>query len=269
MLAKRWLLPLALLTFAPGLCATPPAPTPPVEPDIILPGLDPVPPAPTPQPTPAITKLTSAELYVIEGKVPLLVLASPEGIVSVTEETGPVKVRAIFAGNQKYSTRSIKGPSVYFVEAVGTGRVELLITRTDGKGKLIRRTLDVNGPGPAPTPDPVDPVIPPTPAPVGFRVIFVYETADALTPAMQRVMFGEKVRTYLDTRSKGYRRWDKDVDATNEKDADIKALWQAARPKVTTVPCIIVAVGGKADIIPFPADEDAALAILQKYAEGK
>jgi hypothetical protein len=78
-------------------------------------------------------------------------------------------------------------------------------------------------------------------------------------------MFGEKVRTYLDAKSKGTRRFDKDVSAANEKDADLKALWEAARPKVTTVPCIIVAIGGKADILPFPASEDEALAVLKKY----
>ena len=55
-------------------------------------------------------------------------------------------------------------------------------------------------------------------------MIFVYESSQAMTPAMQQVMFGEKVRTYLDAKSKGWRRFDKDVDATNEKDANIKAL---------------------------------------------
>lgn len=115
------------------------------------------------------------------------------------------------------------------------------------------------GPGPQPKPDP------PTPAPEGFRVIFVYETSQAMTPAMQQVMFGEKVRAYLDAKSKGYRRYDKDSTAANEPDANLKALWTAARPKVTAVPCIIVAVGGKADIIPFPAGEDEAVAVFKKY----
>lgn len=272
----RFLLPSLLVAFAPCLCATPPAPTPPVEPDIVLPGLDPVPPAPTPQPTPAITKLSAAELYVIEGKVPLLVLASPEGIVSVTEEAGPVKVRAIFAGNTKYSTRNVKGPSVYFVEATGTGRVELLIARKDGTGKVIRRTLDVNG-GPAPTPDPPGPK-PPDPKPPGpvtsFHVVWVYESGDTLTQAQNSVLYAKSVSDYLNTATTkdgttvGWRRYDKDVDVTNESPT-MKALWAAVKPQLTAVPCVVVEVNGKADILPMPDTPADAVALFKKYTGGK
>lgn len=143
----------------------------------------------------------------------------------------------------------------------------------EGVACTITVTGEVTPPDP---PKPPDPPVPPIPAPTGFRVIFVYETANALTPAMQQVMFGEKVRQYLDAKTaphpqggKGWRRLDKDVDVVNEKDPDLKALWQTARPKVTTIPCVIVSVNEKAEIIPFPASEADALAVFAKYAEGK
>jgi len=97
-------------------------------------------------------------------------------------------------------------------------------------------------------------------------VIFVYETSQLLTPQQQWVVFGEKTRGYLDANSKGWRRYDKDVDAANEKDADLKALWAASKSKVTTVPCVIVAAGTRGDILPLPATEEEAVALFAKYA---
>lgn len=126
--------------------------------------------------------------------------------------------------------------------------------------------------GQAPTPSPNPQPDPPNPAPKGFRVIFVYETSQAITPAMQQVMFGEKVTSYLDTKTvksgsgnSGWRRFDKDVKIDNEKDENIKALWNAARPQVTLIPSIIIAVDGKADIVPFPTSEDEAVTLFKKY----
>lgn len=128
-------------------------------------------------------------------------------------------------------------------------------------------------------PPPIPPEPGPTPIPPGpvtsFRVIYVYETAAPLTPAMQKAMFADSVRTYLDAKTtgvagvgKGYRRYDKDVDASQERDANMKALWTAVKPKLTTIPCVVVEVNGKADILPFPADDVAALALFKKYAGG-
>lgn len=276
MLAKRWLYPLTFLAFAPVLCATPPAPTPPAEPDVVLPDAPPVtPPAPTPQPAPAITKLSAAELYPIESKVPLLVLASPEGIVTITEETGPIRVRAIFAGNTRYSTRQIKGPSVYFVEAAATGRVELLIARKDGTGKVIRRTLDVtNGPAPIPpTPDP-DPT-PKPPGPVDplktFRVILIFESADNLTPAQRGIVYGKAVEDYLIANCTGgragFRRRDK--DAPGENDPTMAALWAAVQPAVTVTPCIALERNGKVEIVNLPKTPAETIEMMKRYKEGK
>lgn len=252
-------------------CATDPpvrVPDPPVVPA-------PMPPAPAPG---VPLRLTPDVLFVIDSDVDVIVLASPDGLVSVSSEAGPVKVRAKFVEEPGVTrTKTFKGKQVVTVEALAgaSGRCEVLVIPVGAKaaGDVIRRAVEVNAaPQPPPAPDPKPK---PDPEPVTlFRVIFVYETSAAITPAMQQVMFGEKVRAFLDGKTtpgaggKGWRRFDKDVDAANEKDADLKALWKDARPQVTAVPCVIVAVNRRADIVPFPADETAAVALFQKYLGG-
>ena len=51
----------------------------------------PAPPAPVPH-TPIC--LTSDLIFVIQSDTPLVVVASPQGVVNVTAESGPLKVRA-------------------------------------------------------------------------------------------------------------------------------------------------------------------------------
>lgn len=123
---------------------------------------------------------------------------------------------------------------------------------------------------PIPPVPPVPPVPPPGPV-TSFRVIFVYETSKPITPAMQQVMFGEKVRTYLDAKTNkgaggnGWRKFDPDVTAANERDAALKGIWTTARPAVTVVPCVMIEVNTHTEIVNFPANEDDALAIFKKY----
>ena len=37
------------------------------------------------------------------------------------------------------------------------------------------------------------------------------------------------------------------------------------KPKLTALPCVVVEVNGKADILPFPASANAAIEIFRKY----
>lgn len=117
-------------------------------------------------------------------------------------------------------------------------------------------------PGPGPDPMPPAPVAP-------LRVIFVYETAKPLTPQHQQVVFGEVVRQYLDARSLGWRRYDKDVVGANEPDVEVKALWTAAKGKVAATPCVVIGSAQRFDVVPMPADETAAVALFQKYGGKK
>lgn len=125
-------------------------------------------------------------------------------------------------------------------------------------------------PTPTPTPTPT-----PEPTPVqSFRVIMVTETSQALTAHQQTVLLGNMVEDYLKANTTpeggvaGFRRWDKDTNASKDFPT-MAALWDAAKPKITTVPCWIVERNGKVEIIQFPANVTDALATLKKYREGK
>lgn len=125
----------------------------------------PVPDVPMPPPD-SVVKLSEGQLYVVDSTVQLVILSSPAGILTTTGETGPVKMKGEFVDAPgKILTRTFKGPFVYTVDVVATGKAELLIVPLGLKTEkdVLRRTLDANlgprPPPPAPTPTP-------TPVPV-------------------------------------------------------------------------------------------------------
>lgn len=191
----------------------------------------PVFPAPMPPPAPlAVTSLASDQLYVIDSDVPCIVLASPAGIVTLGEDSGPIKIRGKFVdGNGSVESRTYAGKSVYTVEAIASGRVELLIVPAGGtKEEVIRRTLDV---GQATPPGPPSPK--PEPRPVAlWGFVVVEETADAV--AARGAMLSDSALAAL-VRSKGYR-WrivDQDVvGADGKPPADVSPCLNAAKGKV-------------------------------------
>lgn len=166
---------------------------PPVSPIVFPDGPLVNPPQPGPNPLPSVPKLTSDVLYIVTSDVDAIVLASPLGLVSVTDEAGPVKIHGRFIdGNGKNQTRTYKQKHVFTVEATGVGRVELLVVPAGATSPtdVQRRTVDVDSgqapqppPGPVP-PGPIPPPVPPGPAPVpvpqtGAWVVVV---VDGLTP---------------------------------------------------------------------------------------
>lgn len=116
-----------------------------------------------------VSTLRTGELYVIDSDVPVILLTSPAGLVTVEEETGPIKIQALFAGNTKRSTRTFKGQQVFTLEAKASGTCELIVTPVGAKKAtdVIRRTILVDagegpippppGPGPGPAPPPLTP----------------------------------------------------------------------------------------------------------------
>lgn len=123
-------------------------------PEIRLPKIEQSKPDPTPKP---VTKLGKGHWYVIDSDLPLLVLASPQGLVSTHKDAGPIRLRGLFAdGKGEIETREYKGKEVWSIEAEKSGRVELLIVKTGtvDPAEVIRVTLDVDaGEGPRPPPD--------------------------------------------------------------------------------------------------------------------
>lgn len=119
-------------------------------------------PAPMPSVTP-VAKLTGDSLYVITGDVPFFVVDIPAGVVTVTPETGPLRIRGRFADDPsgKVVTRSFGAKYLAIVEASHTGRVELVVIPEGVKSRadILRQVIDVDaGTGPRPPPDVPPPI---------------------------------------------------------------------------------------------------------------
>ena len=116
-------------------------------------------PTPMPRPASAVSKLSGDQFYIVDSDVPVMVIASPEGVVSITEDSGPLKLKGKFAdGKGGIETRTYAGKYIFTIEAVMTGKVEIIVIK-QGSGETkstihSRRTLDVTaGEGPRPPPD--------------------------------------------------------------------------------------------------------------------
>jgi len=158
--------------FASVAASTDPLPSPPpVTPPAPPPGetlpdwpATPVVPQPMPpQPAPkAVASLAADELYVVQSDDDVQLLASPPGVVLITKEQGPIRVRGKFADNTRVSTRTYQKKNVFIVERMKPGDVELLLVPA---GKVERRVVgDDSDPIPPPKPKPDDP---PAPKPDG------------------------------------------------------------------------------------------------------
>lgn len=166
------------------------------------------------------------------------------------------------------------------------GTYRLLASIPKGEDVLHSETvLIVTGPRPPPVPpvpptppippDPVPPT-PPQPVPVtSFRVIFVTESSVQLSPQQTAVSGAKSVRDYLNAKTTpdkmangqswaGWREFDPQIVASNEYPG-IKGVWDAAKPKITTVPCLVVQVNDKIDILPYPKNASECLTTLQSY----
>lgn len=220
-----------------------------------------------PAPQPGSLRLTADTLFVIDGDAPFLVLASPAGLVSITEDAGPLVIRGRFAdGLGKVETRRFTGKQVVTVEALATGRVELLVvpvgaTKTTD---VIRRTLDVEA-GATPCPDPKpDPKPEPAPVVEGKRwLLIVEETADA-GQSRGRLVTDPVLFQRIKDRGHVWRICDKDVkDAAGNTPADLKPYIERSAGKLPRL--FIVAPDGKVLVDEScPADAAGVLELLRK-----
>lgn len=154
-------LPLADPTPTPA-----PSPVPPAVPTVRLPTL-PVPPVPVPPPPTSPAALAPDQLYVIDADVACTVLASPTGLLKLTSDAGPMRIRGKFVDGTAVETRLYKGKFIYIVESMGTaGKVELIIVPSGAASEadILRRCLVLTGIAPPVPPLPPGPTpVPPTP----------------------------------------------------------------------------------------------------------
>lgn len=149
---------LFLVLFALPARSQPPAPRPPIDfpPDAV-----PFVPAPLPN---AATPIAADELYVVQSDADMLAWTLPNGLLTITKESGPVKLRGKFVGGAgKVETKTFAKKHVLIVEAAGTGQATLLVVpvgalkETDGVIKLLDVTVAPRPPPIPPTPIPTDP----------------------------------------------------------------------------------------------------------------
>lgn len=170
------------------LAQTPAPPTPPAKPPIRLPVVVqplPIPPSPAPAGTPV--PLTKDMSYVFDADVPCIVKANPPGLVTITQDAGPLKYKAHFADDPaKSQCRKFEGQYVYTVDAVGKGNVSLLVipagVKSDADIQSVALAVDD---GVAPTPP--APPVPPAPTPDSTFVAAV-KAAYASEPASSKAV---------------------------------------------------------------------------------
>lgn len=269
---KRLLILAALMTSAIAAMAQPSA----IDLPIIV-----VPPSPMPTPQPvAVTKLSASEMYVIQSDAAFVVRSFPDGLVTITSDAGPVKIKGQFAGgNGKIQTKTFAKKQVTTIEACGMGRVALDIIPVGFKGEkdIIRVVLDVDsGTAPQPPPKPIDPDVPVITPPIdgdGFKVLIVYEAMDTngMTKDQSNAVYGKAMRDYLnakcatgsDGRTKEWRIFDKDTDTSAAPPQWAKAMKRERK----SVPWIVVSNGKTGFEGPLPATEAAIMELLNKYTK--
>lgn len=212
----------------------------------------PVPEAPPAPGENAVTTLDGDQWFVIDSDVECTIKSVPSGLLRVTVETGPIRMKGRFVDSRVIVTREYRGKFVYTVEAVGKGQTTLVVTPKAGAttdADLQVRMLDVDNTAdgckprpkpPTPTPpkpDPPnppkpDPPVPPTPKPDppivgdGLRVLILFETSDQskLGKGHQSIIYGATARSFLgestvlgpDGKTREYRIYDKDVVSTGD-----------------------------------------------------
>ena len=170
-----------------------------------------------------VSKLTGELLYVIDSDVELIVLSSPDGVVRVSTDAGPLRMRGRFVdGDGSVETRNYKGKHIYTIDAIASGRTELIVIPkgVSKQSDIIRKTLDVDsgaGPRPPPKPDP-EPGPKPDPEPVvkADKVwLIVVEETSQRTPTTSKVLGNSDFWLSVVTRGHSFRHWD--VDSAEAK----------------------------------------------------
>ena len=156
------------------------APPKPVPAEIRLPEIAVPNPPPLPSPN-AVQTLEADKYYVVDSDVECFVRTLPKGLLTVAVEAGPIKLPTkslVEGGTTKFKT--FKGKFIYLVEAVGTGRCELLIVPKGvaADKEIVQRSIDANT-GPKPPPDP------PPPKPDDIKSDPIWQSVSAIYGADQ------------------------------------------------------------------------------------
>ena len=264
----QWLLLFLLMQDPPGI----------VFPQDSVPAVV-VPVAPAPVAVP-INVLGPDECLVIVSAKPALVIASPDGIVQIDHEMGPLKIYAKKPGASQASWSLYDDPAfphIYLVTAKSAGSVELIAAESLDAASLVRRRLTVSGGGPQPPPTPrpeprpdPKPTPIPEPAPGDLRVMLLLDESDA--PSASVAVRSLAVRDWLDgncVKVDGraeYRVYDKSTIAGSGELDDETEVWRrlyaAVKDDLPDGPVAVMASGTEVAVKKFANTYDL-LAVLK------
>jgi hypothetical protein len=218
-----------------------------------------------------VSEIRADELYVVESDNPLICLTVPEGVVSVSAESGPMRIRAKLAGGTgKVSTRTFAGPHVYLFEPVGTGSAELILipSGVELAEQVVRQSVTVGGSGPRPPP--VEPVVPVPPATSKIKVLVIEESDDrgGLPLAQFSALTGKAFRDYCKAHCSmtGSSLDIRILDQDNITGASQQWITEAAGKPRSALPWIVIlGENGREASQPFPDNEEQLLALLKEY----
>ena len=210
----------------------------------------------------------------IEVRIDLLFPGTtPKGKVYQAVKAGRYKVEAWVAGDAKLPLDRSAVLAILqdktLADVVKVDNASALLQGISSCMVVIGNPPDPKPPDPKPPdPKPPDPK-PPIPAPVGFRVIFIYESSQKMSKEQLNILNSTRIAGYLNEKCvkvNGHPEWrklDKDALLAEKETKTIKDLWAATRPQVTTLPSMVVAVDGAGTIYPLTT-EDATLETLKK-----
>lgn len=231
---------------------------------------DPVPIPPAPPAPSSKVQLPADTLYVIRSSVPCLVFASPQGILSVSSDAGPMKIMARIWPSNAASSVKYAEPYLYVVQAQASGTAELIVIPEGTKDVAsVTRKLIESQLAPIPPPPPPDPPKPPTPAnPLPsekLRVLTIYETADKLTSVQNAVLKSVIPQTAIKAVAGDYMCLDQNNDPTKyTPDQWWKDAWKR-KPATVNPPKIIISSPKGFFEGDVPASVDDFLALIKKY----
>lgn len=217
-----------------------------------------------------ISQLAIGDWYVIESDIELIVLQSPDKLLTIEVSSGPVKAMGRFCdGNGKVESREYKRAFVYFVSSENPGKTELILipVAVAAQADIVRQVLTVSGVGPQPPPVIVVP--PPVILPTKLQVVIIEDPAErANIPASQiAIMDGAELRDYCKTHCTI-------TDGTPDKrvlsvrqDISGQPEWvkQAFAEPRTSVPLLVILTPTKKISGPLPKTIEETMTEIKKY----
>ncbi len=230
-------------------------------------------PAPPPRTPKFISELSEETWLVIESPSPIVVTSSPLGHVSIQPEEGPVRVRGKFAdGTGKIETRVFSSKHLYFINAVKSGKIEILIYIPESSQEekdILRYTLNVMGvmPNPPPDPDPVVPLPDPVVPKAKLQIVIIEDPAVNLPASQIAIRDGQALRDYAESHCSktdgvpDIRKLSVRQDVSSQPEWVRKAF---AEPR-SSLPFLVVSNGTTGAALPLPLTIDETLKVLKKY----